>query len=56
MVWVGLVGYVLTPRGYKAVGTVWTANIKDECKRRFYKNWSKSKKKAFSKYSKLYQD
>ena len=28
--------------------------MNDEIKRRFYKNWYKSKKKAFTKYSKKY--
>lgn len=56
MVCVGIVGYIETPRGLKAVGTVWAGNIKDEAKRRFYKNWYKSKKKAFSKYAKEFQE
>jgi len=47
---VGLVGYVETPRGLRALATVW-AGVRDECvKRRFYKNWYKSKKKCFEKY------
>ena len=28
----------------------------DECRRRFYKNWYKSKQKAFTKYAKRYTD
>ena len=31
-------------------------HISDECKWRFYKNWHKSKKKAFTKYCKKWQD
>merc|ERR1712114_28178 len=46
---VGVVGYIETPRGLRALKTVWAEHIGEECKRRFYKNWSKSKKKAFSK-------
>jgi len=47
---VGLVGYVETPRGLRALATVW-AGVLDEClKRKFYKNWYKSKKKCFEKY------
>merc|ERR1711872_11395 len=46
---VGLVGYIETPRGLRALKTVWAQHLGEECKRRFYKNWSKSKKKAFSK-------
>jgi large subunit ribosomal protein L3e len=49
MVCVGLVGYIETPRGLRALKTVWAEHISEECKRRFYKNWSQSKKKAFTK-------
>merc|ERR1712108_119570 len=52
MVAVGLVGYIKTPRGLRALKTVWAQHLSEECKRRFYKNWSKSKKKAFTKASK----
>ncbi|KAL4841288.1 hypothetical protein H8958_002124 [Nasalis larvatus] len=56
MVVVGIVGYVETPRGLWTFKTVFTEHISDECKRRFYKNWHKSKKKAFTKYCKKWQD
>jgi len=46
---VGLVGYIETPRGLRALKTVWAEHIGEEAKRRFYKNWSQSKKKAFTK-------
>jgi len=36
--------------------TVWAEHLNDEVKRRFYKNWYKSKKKAFTKYAKKYAD
>jgi len=49
LVCVGVVGYIDTPRGLRALKTVWAEHIGEECKRRFYKNWSKSKKKAFTK-------
>jgi large subunit ribosomal protein L3e len=49
MVCVGVVGYIETPRGLRALKTVWAEHINEECKRRFYKNWSKSKKKAFTR-------
>eukprot|EP00124_Ichthyophonus_hoferi_P002781 Ihof_evm3s206 gene=Ihof_evmTU3s206 len=52
MVVVGVVGYISTPRGLRALTTVWTQNLTDEIKRRMYKNWYNSKKKAFTKYSK----
>ena len=48
---VGLVGYVETPRGLRALSTVWAQHLPDELKRRFYKNWMNAKKKAFSKYA-----
>merc|ERR1711872_559528 len=56
MVAVGLVGYIKTPRGLRALKTVWTQHLSEECKRRFYKNWSKSKKKAFTKASMKWTD
>merc|ERR1712147_541949 len=46
---IGVVGYIQTPRGLRALKTVWAEHIGEEAKRRFYKNWSKSKKKAFTK-------
>jgi len=53
---VGVVGYVETPRGLRTLTTVWAEHLDDSCKRRFYKNWYKSKKKAFTKYVKKYAD
>eukprot|EP01084_Bolivina_argentea_P274838 468571_1 len=50
MVVVGLVGYVRTPSGLRSVTTVWASHMDDSFKRRFYKNWTRSKKKAFTKY------
>merc|ERR1712027_166745 len=47
---IGVVGYIETPRGMRALKTVWAEHIGEEAKRRFYKNWSQSKKKAFKKY------
>jgi large subunit ribosomal protein L3e len=52
MVVVGVVGYVETPRGLRTLTTVWAEHLSDEVKRRFYKNWYKSKHKAFTKYAK----
>jgi len=51
MVAIGVVGYSETPKGLKAVTAVWASHISQGAKRRFYKNWNDSKKKAFSKYS-----
>jgi len=53
---VGIVGYVETPRGLRNLTTVWAAHISDECRRRFYKNWYASKKKAFTRYAKQAAD
>ena len=49
MIAVGLVGYIETPRGLRSLTTVWAEHLSDEIKRRFYKNWYKCKKKAFTK-------
>jgi len=56
MIVLGMVGYVETPQGMRALTTVWAEHLNDEVKRRFYKNWYKSKKKAFTKYVKKYAD
>jgi large subunit ribosomal protein L3e len=49
MVCVGFVGYVETPRGLRSLTSVWAGHLSEECKRRFYKTWHKSKQKAFTK-------
>jgi len=56
MMCIGVVGYIETPRGLRALKTVWAEHIGEEARRRFYKNWSKSKKKAFTKASKKWED
>jgi len=56
MVVVGVVGYIETPRGLRALTTVWASHLSDEVKRRFYKNWYRSKQKAFTKYAKKYAE
>jgi len=53
---VGFVGYVETPRGLRALTSVWAGHLSDECKRRFYKNWYKSKQKAYTKYQKRWAE
>jgi len=50
MVVVGLVGYIETPRGLRALTSVWANKLDKNTLRRFYKNWMNSKKKAFTKY------
>jgi large subunit ribosomal protein L3e len=52
MVVVGVVGYVETPTGLKAVTTVWANHLGEEFRRTLYKKWYRSKKKAFTKYTK----
>jgi large subunit ribosomal protein L3e len=56
MVVVGVVGYIQTPRGLRALTTVWANHLSTEARRRFYKNWYASKKKAFTKYAKKWAD
>jgi large subunit ribosomal protein L3e len=56
MIVVGLVGYIETPRGLRSLTTVWAEHLSDEVKRRFYKNWYKSKKKAFTRYAKKHSE
>jgi len=53
---VGLVGYVETPNGLRALTTVWAQTLGQEFLRRLYKNWYRSKKKAFTKYAKKFTD
>jgi len=53
---VGLVGYQETPQGLRNVTTVWAKHLGDSVKRRFYKNWFKSKQKAFTKYAKKHAE
>jgi len=52
MMAVGFVGYRETPNGLRCIGSIWAQHLSDECRRRFYRNWRNSKKKAFTKYSK----
>ncbi|XP_059980043.1 ribosomal protein uL3-like isoform X4 [Lagenorhynchus albirostris] len=53
---VGVVGYVATPRGLRSFKTIFAEHLSDECRRRFYKDWHKSKKKAFTKACKRWRD
>ncbi|KAJ3499890.1 hypothetical protein NLJ89_g10032 [Agrocybe chaxingu] len=56
MIVIGVVGYVETPRGLRTLTTVWASHLSDEVKRRFYKNWYRSKKKAFTRYAKKHAE
>ncbi|XP_007528078.2 ribosomal protein uL3-like isoform X1 [Erinaceus europaeus] len=53
---VGVVGYVATPRGLRSFKTIFAEHLSDECRRRFYKDWHRSKKKAFTKACKRWRD
>jgi len=46
----------MTPRGLRALSTVWAQHLDEDVKRRFYKNWSIAKKKAFTKYADRYKE
>jgi large subunit ribosomal protein L3e len=48
---VGMVGYIETPRGLRALTTVWAQHLPQNVLRRFYKNYYCAKKTAFSKYA-----
>jgi len=56
MMCVGLVGYIKTPRGLRTFKTIWAEHIAEECRRRLYRNWACSKKKAFTNAAKKWQD
>jgi len=56
MVVVGVVGYVETPLGLRTLTTVFAEHLSEEFKRRCYKNWYKSKRKAYTKYAKKYEN
>eukprot|EP00998_Keelungia_sp_KM082_P005583 NODE_1895_length_1188_cov_192.521206_g1879_i0.p1 GENE.NODE_1895_length_1188_cov_192.521206_g1879_i0~~NODE_1895_length_1188_cov_192.521206_g1879_i0.p1 ORF type:complete len:378 (+),score=118.61 NODE_1895_length_1188_cov_192.521206_g1879_i0:72-1136(+) len=51
---VGVVGYVRTPRGLRCLATVFAQHLSEAFRRSYYKNWYRSKRKAFTKYSKRY--
>merc|ERR1712115_325929 len=56
MIAVGVVGYIETPRGLRSFKTVFAQHISDECKRRFYKNWYRCKKKAHMRTGQKWAD
>lgn len=47
---VGMVGYIETMKGLRSLTTLWCGSMSDSFKRRLYKNWHNSKRKAFTKY------
>ncbi|ENN73956.1 hypothetical protein D910_11467 [Dendroctonus ponderosae] len=56
MIVVGVIGYIETPHGLRSLCTVWAEHLAEECRRRFYKNWYKSKRKAFSSNATKWND
>jgi len=54
MIVIGVVGYRESLKGLQTIGTVWAQHISDEARRRWYKRWYSSKKKAFTKYAQKY--
>jgi len=56
MIVVGVVGYIDTPRGQRQLTTVWASHVSDDFRRRYYKRWYASKKKAFTRYAKKYTE
>jgi len=56
MVIVGVVGYIETPKGLRVFKTVFAEHLSEDCRRRFYKNWYKAKKRAFTKFAKKWRD
>src|SRR3989338_635796 len=51
MIGVGIVGYIETPHGLRALTTVWAKHLSEPLLRRFYKNWYRSKRKAFTRHA-----
>jgi large subunit ribosomal protein L3e len=49
MMVVGVVGYVKTVRGLRSLNTVWAQSPDESVRRKFYRNWYKSKRKAFTR-------
>ena len=45
-----------SPRGLRALSTVWANHLDKNTLRRFYKNWVRSKQKAFSRYQSEIKD
>jgi large subunit ribosomal protein L3e len=39
MVIIGITGYIDTPKGPRALKTVWAEHIGEDARRRYYKNW-----------------
>jgi large subunit ribosomal protein L3e len=53
---IGMVGYIMTPRGLRALATVYAQELSDGVMRRFYKNYHTAKRNAFKNYKKKYTE
>merc|ERR1712167_52724 len=49
---IGMVGYIMTPRGLRTLATVFAQNLPNGVIRRFYKNYHVAKRNAFKNYKK----
>jgi large subunit ribosomal protein L3e len=49
---IGMVGYIMTPRGLRTLATVYAQNLPNGVIRRFYKNYHVAKRNAFKNYKK----
>ncbi|EET02309.1 LSU ribosomal protein L3P [Giardia duodenalis] len=56
MICTAIIGYAKTPKGLRAVTTVWAAHIAEPAMRRFYRNYFHANKTAFSTYMKKAAD
>jgi len=56
MVVAGDIRCVETPRGLRSLTTVWASHMSDDLRHWFYKNWYRSKKKAFTRYAKKHSE
>lgn len=57
MVAIGVVGYIKTAQGLKSKYTTWAQHISEGFRRKYYRKWYRSKKKAFAHFSKnMYED
>ncbi|EZG43591.1 60S ribosomal protein L3 [Gregarina niphandrodes] len=56
MVAIGVVGYKETQTGLRAVTTCYAGYLSDDARRRLYRKWYCSKKRAFTKYMKAFAE
>lgn len=52
---VGIVGYAETAKGLRSLKTVFSAHLSEQFKRRVYRNYFRSEKKAYTKYAKAFE-